>query len=232
MAKLARSCIDRWEASLVTFDDAGAEVPHPHFERPVAGVTYLARSVAGVYPQAYISRVEAAAACKNAGKRLCGINEWKLGCMGKRYRTWPYGNQPKQGACNSSKPHLLSKMFGTNGHAWKYDEHFNNPALNQEPGFLAKTGEYAQCVNDAGVFDMVGNLHEWVSDSVSAAFVEKMSTEDVERREQPWRDGNGIFMGGFFSTTSEHGPGCKFTTIAHEPTYHDYSTGFRCCKSL
>jgi len=42
--------------------------------------------------------------------------------------------------------------------------------------------------------------------------------------------GKGVFMGGFFSTTNEHGSGCEFVTMAHEPKYHDYSTGFRCCK--
>jgi hypothetical protein len=43
--------------------------------------------------------------------------------------------------------------------------------------------------------------------------------------------GKGIFMGGFFSTTNQHGRGCDFVTMAHEPRYHDYSTGFRCCKA-
>ena len=36
-------------------------------------------------------------------------------------------------------------------------------------------------------------------------------------------------MGGFYSTANQHGAGCYYTTIAHEPSYHDYSTGFRCC---
>jgi len=43
--------------------------------------------------------------------------------------------------------------------------------------------------------------------------------------------GNGIFMGGFYSTTGELGPGCLFTTVAHDAGYHDYSTGFRCCRA-
>ena len=232
MAKLVRSCIDRYEAILVLRDDAGTEVRHPWYERPEKGVVYAARSVAGEFPQAYISRVEAAAACKNAGKRLCTMNEWRRGCMGSRWWTWPYGNRPKAGACNNGKPHLLSRMFGSDGKAWKYDEHFNNPALDQEPGFLARGGEYAGCSNVEGIFDMVGNLHEWVSDTVTSELVERMNSEDVERRYQPWREGNGVFLGGFFSTTSEHGPGCRFTTIAHEPSYHDYSIGFRCCLSI
>ena len=125
----------------------------------------------------------------------------------------------------------MSKVYGTNPRAWTY-EAFNDPKLDQEPGFLANSGEYENCASSEGVFDMVGNLHEWVSDTVSQQFGEAFEAEDVHRKKQPWRPGNGIFMGGFFSTTSEHGPGCKFTTIAHEPRYHDYSTGFRCCKSV
>ena len=123
-------------------------------------------------------------------------------------------------------------MFGTNGQAWKYDEHFNSPWLNQETGFLAKAGEYAACTNEEGIFDMVGNLHEWVKDSVTDELLETLGNDGVERRDQPTRVGNGVFMGGFFSTGSEHGSGCKFITIAHEPTYHDYSVGFRCCLSV
>ena len=231
MALIGKSCVDRWEAHLAR-DEGGTLVDHPHFERLVSGVRYVAKSEAGHYPQGYISRKESDAACKNAGKRLCSMGEWLRACQGKRWSQYPYGPRVQAGKCNSGKVHLLSKMFGSNGQAWKYDENFNSPALNQEPGFLAKAGEYEGCVSDFGVYDLVGNLHEWVSDSVDEEMVTRLENEPVERRRQPWRDGNGVFMGGFFSTTNEHGGGCKFVTIAHEPTYHDYSTGFRCCKSV
>jgi len=223
-------CIDKWEASLVAIDAEGSRTDHPHFERPQAGVVYEARSAPGLFPQGYISRVEASAACKKAGKRLCSRNEWVRACQGKRGWTWPYGARGKMGKCNNGKVHLLSKMFGAQGRNWKYDEHFNSPQLNQEPGFLAKGGEYAECVSPDGVFDMVGNLHEWVSDFVDDSLIEALDNDNVERRKQPHRTGNGVFLGGFFSTTTEHGPGCQFITIAHEATYHDYSTGFRCCQ--
>jgi formylglycine-generating enzyme required for sulfatase activity len=75
----------------------------------------------------------------------------------------------------------------------------------------------------------VGNLHEWVSDTVDRAWMSRLASDGVARSYQPWAPGNGVFMGGFFSTREEHGPGCRFTTVAHEPRYHDYSTGFRCC---
>lgn len=227
MVMVGRFCVDRFEAYLV--DEAGA--PHPYFERPREGVRYAARNDAGSFPQGYISRVESKKACEASDKRLCSRNEWQRACRFKGWGTFPYAGAGVRGRCNTGKLHLLTQLFPNPKGGMKYDEHFNSPDLNKTPGFLAKSGELAECVSDLGTADMVGNLHEWVSDTVTQTLVDKMA-EEVERREQPWQEGNGVFMGGFFSTTSEHGPGCSFTTIAHEPAYHDYSTGFRCCKSL
>ena len=53
---------------------------------------------------------------------------------------------------------------------------------------------------------------------------------DIRLYRHPVNQGKGVFMGGFFSTLNQHGEGCDFVTMAHEPGYHDYSTGFRCCK--
>ena len=39
----------------------------------------------------------------------------------------------------------------------------------------------------------------------------------------------GIFKGGFFVDAKLNGPGCLYATTAHAQSYHDYSTGFRCC---
>ena len=121
-------------------------------------------------------------------------------------------------------------MFGNRSSAWKYDEHFNDPKLNQEPGFLARTGEYDRCVSGYGVYDMVGNLHEWISDVVGPSLADKIPLRDDIRDKLEKREGNAIFMGGFYSTTAERGRGCAFVTIGHGRNYHDYSTGFRCCK--
>ena len=40
----------------------------------------------------------------------------------------------------------------------------NDPRLNQLEGTLTKTGERSSCTNGYGVYDMVGNVHEWVDD--------------------------------------------------------------------
>ena len=230
MARAGSFCIDRWEAHLVKRGPAGEIASLSPCDRPPAEGDYEARSEPGVFPQAYISRVESARACKNAGKRLCSMKEWSRACRGKRGSLYPYGNHWQARKCNSDRPHLLSLRFGPDARRWRYED-FNDPTLDQEPGFLEKTGAFDQCGGDYGVYDLVGNLHEWVSDTVDDALIEAMDAEDVTRNHQPSRTGNGVFLGGFFSTHQELGPGCKFTTVAHEPTYHDYSTGFRCCAS-
>lgn len=227
MAHIGRYCVDRWEGHLVTKNADGTTTLWPHYTRPENNV-FIAAASKNVFPQAYISRVEGQKACEQAGKRLCSRAEWMRACKGSRGFRYPYGNQGKRGACNTGKSHLLFTFFGPKG--WTY-ENFNDPKLDQEPGFLAKSGTYETCHSDEEVYDIVGNLHEWIADDVGTDIEQVLEKDGVERKTQPWRAGNGMFMGGFFSTTVEHGPGCTYTTIAHEPTYHDYSTGFRCCKA-
>ena len=83
----------------------------------------------------------------------------------------------------------------------------NDPQLNQLPGTLALTGAHGGCTNESGVYDMVGNLHEWTADP------------------------EGTFRGGYYMDTTINGDGCWYRTPGHNVAYHDYSTGFRCCAS-
>jgi len=230
MAKVGKTCVDRWEAVLVEKGEGGRELLHAHELRPEKDVRYEARSRAGVYPQAYINRFEASTACENAGKRICTLAEWYSACRGSKKTTFPYGWTKQAGKCNVERPHLLGQLFGRDPRKWSYANHFNSPKLDLMPGGLAKTGDHTECVSDYGTFDMVGNLHEWVSDIVDDKLPRKLPLSDDMRDRIEINWGHGIFMGGFFSTSNEHGDGCNFMTPGHGPKYHDYSTGFRCCK--
>ncbi len=212
MAHVGSTCIDRWEAHLVLADTP--DLIHPYYARPEPNVRYLARSAGGFMPQAYVSRNEAAAACRLAGKRLCTGPEWRRACRGKGKTLYPYGAEEIPGRCNTGKPHLPTILFGMNSTAVNGNANYNSPQLAQEPGFLAKAGEYAGCVTGDGVFDMDGNLHEWVSDRPNGSPLHPRA----------------VFVGGFFSSTPEHGAGCQHVSRRHSPLYHDYSTGFRCCR--
>lgn len=214
---MGATCIDRFEAYLV-LADAPAFV-HSPYESPKPTQRYAARSARAAVPQAYISRNDAAAACQLAGKRLCTGREWVKACRGSADTIHPYGPKEARGRCNSGKAHLPSVLFGLHSTAMNAHANYNNPLLNQTHGYLAKTGEYADCVSDFGTFDMEGNLHEWVADQPPNA----PSSGPRSRA---------VFMGGFYSSTADHGPGCQHVSRRHSPVYHDYSTGFRCCMNL
>ena len=225
MALVGATCVDRWEAHLVDAENASSV--HPGNQRPHPDKNYTARSKPGVKPQGYINRFEAAAACEHAGKRLCTAQEYYVACQGPARTRYPYGDERVDGRCNTHKAHVPVKVFGRNT-PMTYESHYNNPRLHDEPGFLAPTGQYEGCVNDYGVYDMVGNLHEWVADDVTNGFSKRIPLEYDDFMVGP--RGNGVFMGGYFSSRGEHGKGCIYTTTSHAPDYHDYSIGFRCCR--
>ncbi len=205
--RTGRFCIDRWEASLVDVLPTGEERAHSPFYPVATGAAVRAVSRPNVFPQGYISAVEAQQACTRASKRLCKPSEWRKACLGPSTLVYGYANRAEPKRCNDHgrSPILAtfgSQAFAPSRHAWDF---MNTPSLNQLDGTLAKTGDHPGCTNGYGVYDMVGNLHEWVADP------------------------SGTFYGGYYQDTKQHGEGCTYTTNAHAASYHDYSTGFRCC---
>lgn len=207
-----RVCVDRWEASLVHLvktPEGAREEPLTPFESVDDATGYRAVSRPGVVPQGYISGVEAETACRASGKRLCTAGEWEQGCRGSAGTQFPYGNERRAHVCNDDiRPRhpvieAVSMAKLPRDKAWK--EGMNLPMINQLPDSLLPTGERAECVTPEGLFDMVGNLHEWVADA------------------------DGTFRGGYYMDTTKNGDGCSYQTTAHDFDYHDYSTGFRCC---
>jgi len=299
-------CVDKYEASLVETMPDGSERAFPHYT-VVDGHDVRAVSKAGVFPQGFISEVQARDACAASNKHLCTHEEWKTACMGPQKTTFPYGDARRAGTCHDSGKSAVGAVFGAkalaaapsapvkvsdarssrapsssaggsvaasahdakrahvvkgraasttkargttksakrSGGAAKPGDpksaaaspkrsttakgrtgrastkpasvdmsvwtKLNDPALGQVEGALSKTGDHAQCVNGYGVFDMVGNLHEWVATDASLP--------------------HGTFAGGYYLDTSQNGDGCNYRTVAHAHDYHDYSTGFRCCAA-
>jgi sulfatase modifying factor 1 len=205
-----RFCVDRYEASLLEVLPDGSERPFSPYQS-VKGHVVRAVSEAGVYPQGYISEVQAIQACGLSGKRLCKAKEWRQACMGPQHKTYGYANKSAPGKCNDHGRSPMAALYANESLAssdkWGWDR-MNRPELNQFAGTLAQTGEHDECTNGYGVYDMVGNLHEWVDDP------------------------NGTFQGGYYQDTTLNGEGCQYTTVAHEARYHDYSTGFRCCSDV
>lgn len=202
-----RVCVDKWEGSLVDVSATGEETPHSPY-LTVDGKSVKAVSKPGVVPQGYISHDEAQLACNAAGKRLCEPQEWMAACEGPQKSTYTYGGEMDEAACNIHGRAPLGELFSTSFREHLYDSRvMNDPSLNALEGTVAKTGAFERCTNGYGVHDMNGNLHEWTAEK------------------------SGAFRGGYYLEVHKNGEGCRYVTTAHNASYHDYSTGFRCCKA-
>jgi hypothetical protein len=205
-------CIDRYEASLVELTEDGLELPWPHY-MPVEGHVVRAVSEKGVKPQGYISEKQAIEACGRSGKRLCKPSEWRKACKGPENLRYGYGNEDESKRCNNYGLSPVTRFWGNSTGDLSVQANWDNrrmnaPELNQMPQTLSNTGDHESCTNGYGVYDMVGNIHEWVDDP------------------------EGTFQGGYYQDTKLNGEGCNYRTDAHAAWYHDYSTGFRCCGDV
>jgi len=204
-------CVDKYEASLVEIMPGGDERAWPYYQG-VEGHVVRAVSEKGVFPQGYISEKQAIEACGRSAKRLCKPAEWKTACKGPEPKKFGYSDARTPGTCNDTGKSPVGVFYGAQiaaggKAAWSWEK-MNDPQLNQMEGGLAETGSHEGCTNGYGVYDMVGNLHEWVLDP------------------------EGTFQGGYYLDVTQNGDGCGYRTDAHAAWYHDYSTGFRCCADV
>lgn len=87
-------------------------------------------------PTTGVTLAEAALVCEAKGRRLCSQKEWRKACRGDRGRRQPYGGAREDGRCND--------------------------ALGGVPQNLGRGGARGTCVTPQGVYDLVGNVGEWV----------------------------------------------------------------------
>jgi sulfatase modifying factor 1 len=139
--------------------------------------------------------------CAARHKRPCSEQEWETACEGPEWLPWQYGWTNDKKICVSDRgwrPVDFAKFA-----AGKDEAKAESDRLWQG----AVSGSRPGCVSPFGIFDMMGNVEEWVTTR--------------SRRRFP-----GALMGGFWA---KPWTGCRGTNDAHEPTFVFYETGFRCC---
>lgn len=227
-------CIDRYEATLVDHRQGRRLSPYYHPTRSQAAASFRdwsassqgaqlavpvppafelsedfeprAESRQGVTPSGYLSGNLAELACRNAGKRLCTLDEWVLACRGQGGHKFPYGDHYQDGRCNVFREAHPAQILHGDMSSGHLDPRLNLVAGTNGP-LLRTTGETPSCKSVWGedaAFDMVGNLDEWVTAPV------------------------GAFLGGFYARSTREG--CDAKVSSHPRSYFDYSLGTRCCR--
>lgn len=156
-------------------------------------------------PATRMSWYAAADACEQAGKRMCTEEEWVAACQGAAPvdddQDGEFADDMIEG---TAYPY---SDFHLPGVCWDGRDGPDHPTLG--PWRPVFTGEMPACATPEGVYDMTGNVEEWVG-----------ATPDES-----------ALLGGAFDTPDDHAR-CYRRNDTFGAGYANQRTGFRCCQSV
>jgi len=146
---------------------------------------YEAPNIQGMDPWIMQSAEASEILCQAWGKRLCTESEWTAACK--------LTAEP----CHNDKQWL------------PWDRRTaNSPREIKRLWQGIPSGSMETCHTPAGVYDLIGNVEEWV----------------VSEKKKGWPY---VLKGGWWASKIS----CKRINDEHEPTFRFYQTGFRCCRN-
>ncbi|MBK8274675.1 MAG: SUMF1/EgtB/PvdO family nonheme iron enzyme [Nitrospira sp.] len=142
---------------------------------------------------------DADAYCKWAGKRLPSEAEWEKAAKGTSDRRFLWGN------VESTAKHL----------------NYNQKWIGEKT--LMPVGSYEAGKSPYGVYDIVGNVWEWVNDWYDARYYEKSPSKNPPGPQEGTKK---VIRGAGWQNET---PTVRiFTRVDSDPTMRNESTGFRC----
>jgi formylglycine-generating enzyme required for sulfatase activity len=149
-------------------------------------------------PTSRLNYFEAESTCTKEGKRLCTEAEWEKACKGPQFYEYPYGMKYDQIACWINK----NTIDGS-----------------------ANSGDKAKCRSAYGVYDMSGNMEEWVSDYYDANYYQ---TSPQSNPKGPDKGIERVLKGGSWADFGMRTK-CSYRN-KKEPDFRARTIGVRCCK--
>ena len=153
--------------------------------------------------------------CLAHSKRLCLEKEWLAACEGAEKRKYPYGQKYLPRGCNDQKEWRLPN--------WSLIQKFPSEIGQTEVARLNQadpSGDFLECVTPEGVYDLGGNVSEWVTrtESHTSTFTHVMM---------------GCYWSGCYaSNRGKEVSICRGTNAGHSGVrgeFRTYEAGFRCC---
>lgn len=161
----------------------------------------------GELPSLLISWTDARKECETIGKRLCTEDEFNFACEGEQMLPYTYGYVRDATRCNIDRPYRKREHK-----LLHYDSCLKKPECKAELAKLDQrlpTGSLAECVSPFGVYDLNGNINEWVF---------------RPKEKPPNRSG---LKGGWWGPVRGR---CRPTVGFHKEDDYGYEEGFRCCQ--
>ncbi|WP_447972375.1 formylglycine-generating enzyme family protein [Nitrospira sp. Kam-Ns4a] len=157
------------------------------------------------HPVIGVSWYEADAYCRWVGKRLPTEAEWEKAARGVDGRRFPWGNQPA-GWGRSNIAHAGTKR-----------------GLRYPP--LANVNRYERGVSPYGVYQMAGNVAEWVADWFDPAYYRH---SPISNPRGPAQGTDRVVRGGSWHEDPEVARSAGRGAVA--PEHRSYLIGFRCAR--
>lgn len=151
---------------------------------------------------------EAQQLCAGVDKRLCAETEWLFACEGEAMLPFTTGFERDPTACVVDRLYVQPV-----GLFLRWEACQKNPKCVAAFGRVDQreaAGSFARCRSPFGVFDMNGNVNEWV---------------EVPGFRYPKRSG---LKGGWWGPVRNR---CRPTVRFHKEDDWGYEVGFRCCRN-